>query len=232
LILYIRDYGLPGVFADNPYPSVVNGSLWSLFYEVVCYAMILLLGVAPLLRSERRFLAFIALYAGFYGAVLYLDALYDIRAHHTLLRNFHQLSLPFVFGMAAFHFRRRLAFSGLLLAVGLAGSIAASGTAAFEPVFVLSWSYGIFAIGFRRIPGLLAYNALGDYSYGMYIYAFPVEQIVSALSVTRTPLVIIGYGFPATLLLAVLSWHLVERHALRQRSAAAAWLSARLRPLG
>lgn len=41
-----EQYGIAGVFADLPYPEAINGSLWSLYYEVCCYAIVLVAGVA------------------------------------------------------------------------------------------------------------------------------------------------------------------------------------------
>lgn len=55
------------------------------------------------------------------------------------------------------------------------------------------------------------FNQSGDYSYGIYIYAFPVQQlIVTAIPGVSVP-VMIGLSFVITLLLAMLSWHLIEK---------------------
>ena len=61
---------------------------------------------------------------------------------------------------------------------------------------------------------LLAYNNLGDYSYGVYIYAFPVQQAIVAVAPGISVIELVASAFLVTLLLAVASWHLVEVHAL------------------
>ena len=43
---------LPGVFEDNPFGPAVNGSLWTLFYEFLCYMGVLALGIVGLLRRD------------------------------------------------------------------------------------------------------------------------------------------------------------------------------------
>ena len=59
-----------------------------------------------------------------------------------------------------------------------------------------------------------AYNRLGDYSYGLYIYAFPVQQTLAALIPGISIMQMLLGSTVLTLLLAVLSWHLIERRAL------------------
>ncbi|NJO13828.1 MAG: acyltransferase family protein [Rhizobiales bacterium] len=60
LSLALLQYPLPGVFADNPIGPAINGSLWTLFYEVVCYAAVFALGIAGVLRKRWRFAAVFA----------------------------------------------------------------------------------------------------------------------------------------------------------------------------
>jgi peptidoglycan/LPS O-acetylase OafA/YrhL len=87
------------------------------------------------------------------------------------------------------------------------------------------------------VPNLHLFNRLGDYSYGLYIYAFPIQQTLRQYFVDIGPLQLFAAASVLTLLCAMLSWHLIEepalclkgvsfremgRHLLRRRSAAAA----------
>lgn len=71
----------------------------------------------------------------------------------------------------------------------------------------------VFA-AFAYVPLVGAYRRFGDYSYGVYIYAFPVQQILAKLLSPLSPMELFAWSAPLTLLLAVLSWRFVESPAL------------------
>lgn len=224
LILWRLQYELPGVFRDNVYPAAINGSLWTLVYEVGCYAMVAAIGLLGLTLNRRRFLGFVTAYGVCYVAAIPL--LRGSHDHLAILRNVHLLSLPFLIGMSLFHFREQLPPRlPTLMILGTASALA-YGSVWFHELFVLAWSYGIFYLGFLKYQPLQVYNRLGDYSYGMYIYAFPIEQIVAALYKECTPLTMIMLSLPLTLFFAILSWHGIEKRALTQKSAVSKWLSS------
>jgi peptidoglycan/LPS O-acetylase OafA/YrhL len=75
---------------------------------------------------------------------------------------------------------------------------------------------------------LINYNRIGDYSYGMYIYAFPVEQVGATLCKGCRPIERIAFSYPVTLFLAVLSWHFLEKRALSLRSIMLEWARRRV----
>jgi peptidoglycan/LPS O-acetylase OafA/YrhL len=223
LRLWPLQYELPGVFEDNAYPGAINGSLWTLVYEVACYAMVAMVGMLGLARNGRRFGGFVLAYA-----ICYVAAISLLRSdlnHLTIVRNLHLLALPFVMGMTLFQFRQWMPLRFSILVLLGAASALSYGSPWFHELFVLAWSYGIFYLGFFRYEPLLAYNRLGDYSYGMYIYAFPVQQVIAAVYSGSTPTVMTVLSMPLTLLLAIVSWHCIEKRALAQRSAVSAWLT-------
>lgn len=216
LTLFRLDYDLPGVFEANPYGVAINGSLWTLFYEVLCYMGVFLAGVLGILHRPRAF--------GFLLAVIVtLCLLMPTLPVPDRLITLAQLGLPFSIGAGFWLLRDRLPLNPLA-ALGLfAITVLTHGTPAFLPALTLALAYTIFVLGYWPSRALENYNRLGDYSYGMYIYAFPVQQIVASNGVT-TPLLNICLAFPLTLLCAVISWKLIERPALR--------LKPRTRPLG
>lgn len=199
-------YDLPGVFAANPYGPPVNGSLWTLRYEVACYLTILAAGV---LRLPGRAVALVAL-AGLGGL--------SVAGPETLLRSgaavaLAGLALPFWMGTALYFWRDRVPHAGWILAALLAAAAAARGSALQEAAVAAVLAYGAIWAGYLRVPALLAFNRLGDYSYGIYIYAFPVQQLAAHFGVT-TPVLNMALAAPAVLVLAALSWHLVEAPSL------------------
>jgi peptidoglycan/LPS O-acetylase OafA/YrhL len=109
--------------------------------------------------------------------------------------------------------RIRLSLWGVLLfgAVwfGLRGTVFAF------PALVLFLGYATAWLAY--VPGgvLRHYNRLGDYSYGLYIYAFPIQGLVAWAFGSLGPGLHILLATPPVLLLSVASWHLVEDPALR-----------------
>lgn len=228
LALKWLQYDLPGVFGDNPYPAAINGSLWTLFYEVACYGMVAVIGALGLTARSWRFMAFLGVYTVGYLALKLIDRRSHLLEQSPLLENFYQLTLPFVLGMAFYHFRRYLPLNGMLCVLAGGGALLAHGSPWFEEILVISWSYWIFYLGYLPVKPLRVYNRIGDYSYGMYIYAFPLGQITAAACKGISPLGLMAVSFPATLALAVLSWHLLERPAIALRPVVAGWLERNL----
>ncbi|HJT97764.1 MAG TPA: hypothetical protein VJ696_05560, partial [Rhodanobacteraceae bacterium] len=78
--------------------------------------------------------------------------------------------------------------------------------AACETLFVFWFAYGTRWRGFNRF---------GDYSYGIYLWAFPMQQVAASLAPSLPSLLNTVAGFVGALPLAVASWHLIEKPALR-----------------
>lgn len=215
LTLALPQYELPGVFEANPYRTV-EGSIWTLFHEVACYGMVFALGLAGVLRKARLMAGFLLAYAVAWGLTAALPV--DLP---TKAEQFRMMSFPFVVGMAFYVWRARLALS-IWIVLALAGLAALlRGTPAFTPALVLALGYATFWCAF--VPGgwLRAYNRLGDYSYGLYLYAFPVQGLVVWLWGPMGPALNVALALPLTLFLSVLSWHLIEAPALALRKAPA-----------
>lgn len=211
-------YGLPGVFLTNPYPLAINGSLWTLVHEVGCYFGVFLAGVLGLSASRRMFAAVLVLYCAVY-LVSGLPGIAD--SIHPKLFALRSLSFPFAVGMAFYVWRERIRLS-YALAAGLALAAALlKPTILFAPAFMIAIAYAVFVLAYRPGGAVRRYNALGDYSYGIYVYAFPVQQALVAVAGPMSPLENMAFAFPVTLLLAVASWTLIEKPSLDRRHALA-----------
>ena len=200
-------YDLPGVFVANPYGPPINGSLWTLNYEVLCYLGVVLAGLAGLLGRPRFFAV----------ALLGFAAAYSINTVHPLhprIDNLMMLGLPFVIGMVFWVWRRVIPLSVPVALVLLACVYLSRQSALIEPVLALALAYGVFVIGYAKSPRLASYNQLGDYSYGTYVYAFPIQQMLAGFGVVD-PLANMTLALPATVFCAALSWYLIEAPAMR-----------------
>ena len=209
---------LPSVFETNPY-TAIEGSIWTLFYEVLCYMGVFVAGVAGVLRN--RLLASVALLIYF---ALWLGIEASGLQLHPKLHSLLNLSLPFVVGTLFYLWQDRLPLHLAGFAALGALTWLAHGSFAYTVLFCVTLAYGVFWLAY--IPGgfLKAYNRLGDYSYGIYIYAFPLQGLAVYLFGPQTPWQNMLYAYPATLMLSVLSWHLIEDPALRMKSRVVGWM--------
>ena len=215
LILAFPLYELPGVFTNNPYGGAINGSLWTLVYEVTCYMGVLLIGLAGAFQKKWQMAIALTCFAAFYAITMHAPAGYAIPGR---IINLAELGLPFAIGTAFYVWRTYLPL-GWALGIALASLTAAAAYQSFfHELFVVTLCYWVFLVGY--LPGgiIRAYNRLGDYSYGVYIYAFPIQQLVAHYLAPMAPIQNMVLSAPATLALAVLSWHLIEKPALTAKS--------------
>jgi len=208
ITLAFPQYTLPGVFEDLPYPAV-EGSIWTLIHEVLCYGLVFVAGVTGLLM--RRTAMAVAMAA--YGA-LWVATTLDILSLHPRLAQTQELSLPFVIGVAFFLWRDRLVLSFWAMIALIAAATLAKGTVFAFPVLALALAYATFWLAYVPAGAIRRFNAVGDYSYGMYIYAFPLQGLAVWVWGPMDPLTNIALSLPITLICAVASWHWIERPAL------------------
>jgi peptidoglycan/LPS O-acetylase OafA/YrhL len=220
LVNGVRFY-LPGLFDTNPYPLAVNGSLWTLPVEWRLYEYLAAGWVVWALRPSWRKQAF-RLGLPLLAAVFLVRA-YDVHQFVTPEDDAPILIAMFLYGATLHVWREKITLSWGLFA-GLVAALALSffNASVFFAVYLVAIPFVTLCVAYQIGGPLLAYNRFGDYSYGVYIYAFPIQQALMTL--------IPGISFAAyvvlssllTLVCAVLSWHFVERPALARKSALAA----------
>jgi peptidoglycan/LPS O-acetylase OafA/YrhL len=202
-------YTLPGVFEGQPTSTIV-GSIWTLRHEVGCYLMVFLLGLFGLYRHQSAFRIL---------SLMYLIALWpaliisDITLHPLLL-GFTKLSLPFVVGMGFYAWRQHLPLTLWGVAVTACAAWALSQTLFYYPALCLALGYATFWLSYIPSGAIRAYNQIGDYSYGIYVYAFPAQGWAVWAFGPQSPFENILYATIPTIVLAVASWHLVEKPAM------------------
>jgi peptidoglycan/LPS O-acetylase OafA/YrhL len=211
LFLFFPKYPLPGVFESNPYGQAINGSLWTLNYEVMCYLGVVLFGGLGLLRRPSALIVALLMFLAVYTAAQVLPL-------HSRIENLTRLGLPFAIGMSFWVWRDTIPLSWPLAIAVLAVAVLLRPTPASHFSLALALAYGVFVLGYARFGVLDEYARLGDYSYGTYVYAFPIQQLVASFGVI-SPFANMAFAFPAVLLCAVLSWNYIEAPALRLRSA-------------
>ncbi|HVJ72682.1 MAG TPA: acyltransferase family protein, partial [Casimicrobiaceae bacterium] len=217
-LLFVGIDRLPGVFAANPFPDGVNGSLWTLWVEVFCYGALALAGLAGALRRPWLALALAgALFALAESSPRFLAALPRSEA---LLGP--RLAGTFVAGALAYVWRDRIPVSIPLALAWLAASAALLDTRIEVYVLFGAIAYATFVLAWHPALDVPGYRRFGDYSYGIYVYAFPTQQAIAALVGVVSPWLLFGLAYPIVLALAVASWHAIEAPALRLKRRAAA----------
>ncbi|UZJ60537.1 acyltransferase [Pseudomonas sp. KU26590] len=227
LTLFSMRFHLPGVFESNPWPGI-NGSLWTLFFEVALYVLVSALGASAFYSKGRQFAGFLVFYATLYVAFKALMLNSALFNDFYGVESFFTWSLPFVLGMSFYRYREHIQhrFIGFLPFAALAACTWR--TPYFFECFVLAWTYLIFYLGFATHPAIDRYNQLGDYSYGVYIYAFPIQEILANLFKGIGPVSMMLLAFPLVLLAATFSWHVIEKPAMAWRRGLAGFLRSRL----
>lgn len=215
-IVFVK-YDLPGVFTSNPLQAV-NGSLWTLRYEIFCYSAVAIAGaigfLGPTLTRRTLLLAGIGITS---VLLVSLDA-YDLGnsdGRLGMLYELDRLTLCFLLGGLYFEFEGRIKIGFLFLVGAVFFIFVLARTPVFTPVASVATAYITFWLAFVPNGRWIKWvRSAPDYSYGMYIYAFPVQQAVVASLPDASFASVFGLGFFVTLLLASLSWHLIERPAL------------------
>ncbi len=214
ITLVSLQYDLPGVYQNQPLPGAINGSLWTLVHELACYAGVLLIGLLGLFRKRLSITLVLLGYLAVYAAVG-LPVIAE--AVPVKLKLFRDISLPFAFGVALYAWRDRVPLSWLgSVALG-AFAILMYETLVFIEIFLLWLSYTTFLVAYLPGGALRRYNSLGDFSYGLYIYAFPTQQLVVFLFGPMLPWENITLSFPIAICCAALSWYFIEKPSLAVR---------------
>lgn len=208
--LRIFQYGIAGTPTGVPDPGVWNGSIWTLWWEFLCYLGVLLIGVTRLINRAWVLpvafgLCVIGVLSTSYGPI---DNFYVFASA--------RFGIMFIAGGLVYRFRDRIRASWTLVAVALAIVVASAWLPDYRVIAALPLAYAVITTG-----ALLRHRIFwlrNDISYGIYVYAFPLQQTLVLLGTAV-------WGIPAfivlsvalTLPFAIASWVFVERPALALR---------------
>ncbi|MBR2537177.1 MAG: acyltransferase [Hyphomicrobium sp.] len=206
---------LPGVFNDLPMPGIVNSSLWTLKFEVLCYAGLALAGVAGLFSATYRYVI-AGLLAAFLAAIYAIDP--QPFTQHSFIDNVRYFAVYFGTGTLIYLLRDKLVIVGAALLPLAAIFVAALDTRFAEPATAALLGYGIVWAASKSFGPLRAWCNKVDLSFGVYIYAGPIQQALIGAAPAVPPIAISLAAFAIVLPLALLSWVLIEHPALRLRS--------------
>ena len=205
-------FTLPGAFLANPYPAPVNGSLWTLPVELRLYIAVAIAGLAGLLARPDRCAAAIAVLIALF---VWKPEWLPLEPNGATVRN---LALLFGLGALAYVARARVPLSLTAFAVGVVLFITNPWGLGRGVAFLLTIAYGVLVLAYHPRIQWRGYNRVGDYSYGLYVYAFPIQQTIVGRLPELTSVELFAVSFAGTLALAAISWHVLERPALSLKS--------------
>ncbi len=216
-------FNLPGVFENNPWKNAVNGSLWTLPAEIKMYFIVAIAGFLNYIKPS----AFSDQQAKTAFSILFLISISWLFYHFSLgfpeaqyHSNLSRFSTLFFAGATFYVFADRILLSLRLFLIAITLLIILSNHySAFFVSYFLLIGYLVLYLAYVPAGVIRKYNQLGDYSYGMYIYAFPVQQSIAASITGITVAKMTVLSFSITLVLAILSWHFVEKPMLAKKYA-------------
>jgi peptidoglycan/LPS O-acetylase OafA/YrhL len=211
---------LPGVFEKNPVDGVINTNLWTLPAEFYCYLILSLFMVSGLLWKKAVI------------SVLFILCSTYLLIHNLVLdksilngEHFHAFFIVYYFivGVIFFVWRKHIRINIYLFLGALclgAAFLAVRKLTVFSPIFIV---YITVAIGLCKIP-FPHFLRKNDYSYGVYLYGFPICQALYASCpwLSQTPRTFAALALMLTLAFAAFSWHVFELKALSYKKTAQA----------
>jgi peptidoglycan/LPS O-acetylase OafA/YrhL len=136
---------------------------------------------------------------------------------HTSAHPYH-LFLAFVFGNLAFHFRAHIPSNAWIFFGCAMAGLALIQNTSFVILGIAALTYCTVWLGLQRLPLPRLLNS-GDYSYGVYLYAYPVQQLTMHwLPQMRQWYWNILIAAPITFCFALFSWHCIESPTLALKS--------------
>jgi len=219
LPLSASQYNLGHVLDGMPYPSGINGSLWSLPYEFACYLVVFAV-IKWVVSSKQPHVVLTTIFAlSLVTAVLankqgriFVGVPFPILGNLDA-RLFFNLWLAFIAGSVTSHYRNVVPMRStwtvaawLLVIISIPADI-------FWPWGLLFLPYALLGLGHLLPHYFRNLGTKRDLSYGMYLYGFPMGQLIVAL-IDETALngpMLAATTIAATVPLAWLSWTLVEK---------------------
>lgn len=213
-------YHLPGVFTNHPM-DVVNSQLWTVPFELECYLVIVGLALIGFVRRPYWLLAAtIALILALIAKAYFIGPLW------RFAMSGRGLTACFLLGVALYRLRGVIPYSSLLLLVSFASYCIFCSFDVTLPLTTLPLAYMTMFLGLQD-PPRFSFVKGADYSYGMYLYGYPIQQSVYYFFPQfRNPYFNVVVSLVLAGLLAYLSWTLIEARVLDRKKTVVSFVSS------
>lgn len=219
LVLYVPKYVLPGVFSGNPIDAV-NGSLWTLRFEFTCY-IIVGLAVSLGIISKKKLISGLMVGVGvaYAGIIIWRAATGAAEgllfSDGSDIQKLFRLTFAFYVGAAVANFRLYERLGGGASLVAVITLIISYRTDFYYPAMVIALA--IWAFWVAKLEGSVAavLRKMPDFSYGLYIYSFPIQQALIHLNPSTGVIENSILALVLTSVISLASWFFVEKPALK-----------------
>lgn len=214
-ILCLQQPDVPRLIVNAPCPQI-NLSMWSIVFEFGCYLVVAILGIFSLLRRPVLVIGLIT--------ALICNALYALNIWHDdgqphwwgTAKAYSMCLSYFLSGSVFLSYAEKIPLKGRYALVALAILLAAIPAGLYS---VLLPIFGVYIMFYLALGLPVNVKLKHDLSYGIYLWNWPVLQaILFAWPPTHNPWLMLVVGLPITVIMAALSWFLVERPFLMKRS--------------
>jgi peptidoglycan/LPS O-acetylase OafA/YrhL len=210
MVLNRTQESLPGVFAQGHLFSPADGVFWTLPVEWTMYIAVLVLCLVVRGKTfwGKSPIRTILITLAAFGLTIQMMPLADRSRVRSCI-------FYFVFGATCYLLRKWILLSlpaALLLLVTDIVLIGFHGYEIGTRLFPLALGYMLLTFGFHPAALVRSFHRFGDYSYGLYIYAFPIQQL--NITYIHESWMLFALSYPPSLLAAVLSWHFIEKPCL------------------
>lgn len=212
--LLMHEYSIAGLLSSNPVPYVFDGSLWTLFLEAKTYVMLAIIGVVGLTYKKKYIM--LGIFLILWGLILFTFQVTDSPNKFLRLiidRSFLLYATYFACGSVFFLFKDKIPFSKYIFLTSILVFIIGLSLGFLHQTLPIVWPIILLWLALK-LP-FKHFADLGDFSYGIYIYAFPIQQMASFFHLNReiNTYFLLCFGF--TMTLAMASWFLIEKPALK-----------------
>ncbi|GAB7182563.1 hypothetical protein ATKI12_2394 [Kitasatospora sp. Ki12] len=231
--LGIDQWGIADLLSKNVHPYALDGSLWSLGLEMLCYLTVAALAAIGVLKRARWFVLVLVLGAYVHLVLLafdypHLQAPFYAPVHKVWTLPLigwvsadQLIPLMFIFGLgaAAELYRERLPINAPLAVLSLVTVVVTARYGAFVIIGVPAFAYLILWCALRAPRPITRIGSRADLSYGIYIYGYIAQQCLTAYGWNRWGLAAYNaITVVLTVIAAAFSWYVVEKPALKLKN--------------
>jgi peptidoglycan/LPS O-acetylase OafA/YrhL len=227
-VLQLFPPALPDSFVNSPCPNDINTSIWTIWYEFVCYLVILVAGLMMFFKKQIIPLVLFLLILGLNiyhfriyrlyneeGIVTFIFPSLSDGANDRIINMEHFL-LFFLSGSCFYFYRKYIPKNTLLIILSsIILIVSFRWVRVFELCQAVFGTYLLLCFVFSDTVKLNDFAKRGDFSYGIYLYGWPIQQLVflyfgSRLNIGATIIVSLILVFP----FAFFSWFAIEKPCL------------------